>query len=177
MENFNKEIVLNRFAAQIVRFTEEGFESAPVVMVQTGPVSSSEPYTTEVHQWRETVPSSEIQKAYRFASKGIPVPCSDKGGPLSDSYYWLVRRKDGSLYPWPLLFCPQDHRQREADRRNDEEWEMFYKGNSCEPSCVDCPSESEVLELLAQVEAYISQGETPWDDLDQRGGLTPRWAA
>lgn len=176
MDNFTVETTTNRFGSEITVFTENGFQSSPVVMVQTGPVQG--PNGTEVLQYREFVEISEIQKAYRFASKGMTVPCSDAGGPSTDSYYWLVKRANGSLYPWPLLFCPQDHRQREADRRNDFEWDNFYAGNSTHPAIVDCPTESEISHILSQLETYISQSETPWDDLDnQQGGLVPRWAA
>lgn len=140
---------------------QEGFETSLVVTVDH---HWDGYWSTEI---KEVVKPSEVQKA-----------CLDNG---SSGYYWLVRRSNGSMYPFPLLFVSQEERQKEADRYNGEKWRMFYAGvltsESLHEQIVDCPTEWEIDDLLAQVEAISSQCETPWDDLDTQGGLVPRWAA
>lgn len=155
----------------VVKFTERGYETALVVCHKQ---SIDE---CEIHEHYEVVDPGEAAEVYPVCSKGLEVPYSEAEQPVSQWYDWLVRRVDGRLYPWPLLFCSQEERQAASDEYNEESWEMFYEGYCDTPDIVDTPSEEEVQSLLVQVEMYITQGETPWDDIDKRGGLVPRWAA
>ena len=141
---------------------EEGFENALIVEVDE---DYDGHWSTEV---KKVISPSEVQKAY------------SAGKVTRDSYYWLVRRSNGSMYPFPLVFVSQQDRQKEADQYNNETWRKFYAGGLTSETLnrrlVDCPSEDEISELLTQVEELASQGEALWDDMDQRGGLVPRWA-
>ena len=171
MKNFTEETTMNRFDNSYIRFTEVGFESALVVAKRSGVFGDN------VEEWQEVVPLEQIGRVFKHALEG-GTPQSSRLIPYwEESYYWLVRRDNGSLYPWPLLFASQEQRQRESDARNQFEWEQFYAGNSSHPATVDCPSEEEVAQILSQLEVYIAQGDSPWDEYDQRGGLVPRWAS
>ena len=156
--------------------TEAGFETAVVVKIDEEYHYDDMGAYWQV-DWKKVVSSSSAAEAYQACSKGLDVPYSESKWPVGDSYYWLVRRENGSFYPWPLLFSSQEERVASAARYNDQQWDAFYSGGLPSPKLVDVPSNEEIQRLLTQVEAHIHQGGTPWDDLDARGGLVPRWAA
>ena len=163
--------------------TQIGFETALVVKVEEhwDHDDLNGTWGTE----RKTVVSSKDAKAvYDIISKGTmgsSASCLDTQWLLHKSYYWLVKRTNGRLYPFPLLFASQEERSASARKYNGYKWDAFYEGRidstQLEKGLVDCPSEQEIRDLLRLIEHSIAHGETPWDDLDQRGGLVPRWAA
>lgn len=150
---------------------EEDFNSSLVVEVN---------YGINFNGWqtirKSVVNNKHVKQAYGIYRKGVSFPLTESWL-LHTSYYWLVRRSNGSLYPWPLIFATSEERLISARRKNDEQWDLFYSGVIPSPRPVDCPSDEEVADLLTQVEELIFHGEALWDHLDQRGGLVPRWAA
>ena len=168
---------------QVETMVEEGFDQAVVVQVD--------------HQWdnewtyiRKTfVPSEEVKAVYNLCAKGAynvcvkwaVAPCEDLEWLLHTSYYWLVKRTNGKMYPFPLLFAGRKERLASASQYNDYTWGAFYEGrissSQLEEQLVDCPSEEEITALLVQLDQLTDNDGSQWDDLDARGGLVPRWAA
>ena len=176
MENFKQEEVTNEFGNSYTTFTENGFHSALVVTKQ------SQVSGDNVEEWQEVVPLERVKPVFEHALEGGN-PQSSRSIPYwEESYYWLVPLRDGSYYPFPLLFSSQEERVRSNRSRNDELWRQFYEGvigsKTLRYSLKTAPSEAEVFDILNQLEA-ITQGESPWEYEDeevQRGCLVPRWA-
>ena len=175
MKNFTEETVMNHFDNSYNVFTEAGFHSALVVAKRSGVFGNN------VEEWREVVPLERIGGVFGHALEGGTPQSSRLIPHWEESYYWLVPLQNGGFYPWPLLFCSQEHRQLEADKRNGELWRQFYAGvidsKTLRCSLRSAPSEDEIEQILANLEAYIAQGDSPWDEYDQQGGLVPRWAS
>lgn len=155
--------------------TEEGFATALLVHVQ----EHFNPLEGEAEMFREVVSMESFKLIHHFYESGL-APDSPSWE-WQESYYWCVRRGNGKLYPLPLLYASEEERQQAKDARNSESWNMFYAGlitsNTLEKWLVDCPTPEEVEALRASLKDWVTQGESPWDHLDQRGGLVPRWAA
>ena len=195
MKEFKKEVHLNGSVKEYVvtkEFDEHhdevettvelGFDYALVVTVNHN-------YNNDtLYVCKDIVDVSRVKQAYELhtSNGGIGgIPC---GATIStdldslwwlirDSHYWLVRRENGSLYPFPLLFASPEERAKSASRHNDQQWSAYYSGGIPTPRIVDVPSSEEVQKLLNQLKFHVAQGASPWDDLDARGGLVPRWAA
>lgn len=172
MENFKTETITcitpcNTTTYTQVTHTQEGYSVAPIVN------TSQEASDWEILEvWQEVVSPDEFREALAL----LAISPMDITG-----FYWCVRRTNGKMYPFPLLYADADQRKESAERRNAEAWRMFYAGytssSELDARLVDCPSEQEVEALRASLKEWADQGETPWDHLDQRGGLIPRWAA
>ena len=160
---------------QVETMVEEGFDQAVVVQVD--------------HNWdqewtyiRKTfVVVEDVKAVYDTYTTGVAAPHEHLEWILRESYYWLVKRQCGKMYPFPLLFAGRREREESASQRNDYTWSAFYEGRidsaQLEKELVDVPTEEEIQQLLIQVEQSIDADVSKWDDLDARGGLVPRWAA
>ena len=131
--------------------------------------------------YKDAVPLEDVKAAYDVCIKGTTVSCEDLEWILHKSYYWLVKRTNGSLYPFPLMFEGLKEREQSASTYNGYKWDAFYEGrissDQLEKELVDVPTEEEINGLLSQLDQLTDADESPWDDLDARGGLVPRWAA
>ena len=163
--------------------TQYGFENALVVEVDEH-WSHDDLNGTWGTICQSVVPDEDVKVAFKMCIEGkvdSSLDALDATWLLHKSYYWLVRRGNGKLYPFPLLFEGQKEREESAYKYNGWKWSAFYEGRidsrTLEKGLVDVPSEEEIRDLLRLVEHSIAHGETPWDHLDQRGGLVPRWAA
>ena len=174
MKNFTSTL---DYKNKIETMTQEGFETSLVLKVECN-WEHDDLNGTWCTERKTVVESSDVKEAFQSVT-GLDGSCC--AFTQSMSYYWLVRRVNGTMYPWPLLFVTQEEREESASRYNDETWRMFYAGNydsaQLAKEIVDCPSEEEIQSLLNQVEQLTDLDGSQWDDLDQRGGLTPRWAA
>lgn len=164
---------------KIETIIEEGFENALVVKVDEH-WSHDDLNGTWGTVCQSVVPSEDVKAVYNSCATGKVVACDDIEWLLHVSYYWLVKRANGKLYPFPLLFADLKEREASASRYNGYKWNAFYEGwidsSQLEEQLVDVPSEEEISALLAQIEQSLDM-DSQWDDLDQRGGLVPRWAA
>lgn len=162
--------------------TQDGFENALVVKVDEH-WSHDDLNGTWGTICKDVVADEDVKVAFKMCIEGkvdSSLDALDATWLLHKSYYWLVRRGNGKLYPFPLLFEGQKEREESARRYNSYKWNAFYEGridsSTLERALVDVPSEEEIRTLLKLVEQSCGCSEE-WDDLDQRGGLTPRWAA
>ena len=160
---------------KIETIIEEGFESSIVVKVDNG-------WSNEWTYIRKSaVRTVDVKYVYTSCITGKAVVCDDIEWLLHVSYYWLVKRDNGKLYPFPLLFADRQEREESASRYNDYKWNAFYEGwidsSQLEKELVDVPSEEEISALLGLIEQSLDMDVSQWEDLDQRGGLIPRWAA
>ena len=156
---------------EVETVTEIGFDNALVLSI-----NHSYNFNT-LYVTKEIVAEDLVRSAYSLYTEDGGDFSDDELWLLRDSYYWLVRRANGSLYPFPLLFSSQEERVASAHRYNDQQWDAFYSGGLPSPKLVDVPSNEEINQLLQQLKFHVAQGASPWDDLDARGGLIPRWAA
>lgn len=160
---------------KIITDVEEGFDEALVVTVNH---SWSGSYTI-IH--KSAVSSEDLKSAYEIYSKGIAVTSEDVSWTLHRSWYWLVKRDNGSMYPFPLLFASQEQREESTRKYNDDTWMQFYKGyydsEQLSLELVDTPTDAEINDILIQLDQLTDHDVSQWEDLDQRGGLVPRWAA
>lgn len=170
------------FKTNIETLVQEGFENALVVKVDEH-WSHDDLNGTWGTICKDVVADEDVKIAYDILSTGTmgaKAGCVDTEWTLHTSYYWLVKRSDGRLYPFPLLFASQEERAASSRKYNGYKWNAFYEGRidstQLEKGLVDTPTEDEISTLLRLIEQSLDM-DSQWDDLDQRGGLVPRWAA
>ena len=104
MKNFKKEKITTPCGTQITRFTEVGFESASVVARET----VVRGLATE--EWWEVIPVEQVKPIVELALEGGP----DVFNSMWECSWWVVPLRDGSYYPFPLLFSSQEEQNLKA---------------------------------------------------------------